>query len=108
MSNFCFDFASYWITAGLTLALVFGFGIEALTDQIAIVIIVFGLYGATSATFTYCCSFAFGKASTAQLVMIMLNLLGGMVLMLASFIMFFLESTYEINKSLMMIYRLLP
>ena len=60
------------------------------------------------AVFRYMLSFLWKSHTKAQLWCLLLNLLSGLVLMLASFIMSFIDSTKDTNKTLIYFYRLFP
>ena len=56
----------------------------------------------------YCLSFGFESHSTAQIVVMVLNLIMGFVTVIAHFVMSTLPSTQDADKVLVHLYRLMP
>mmetsp|Transcript_19382 Transcript_19382/g.36014 ORF Transcript_19382/g.36014 Transcript_19382/m.36014 type:complete len:1964 (+) Transcript_19382:180-6071(+) len=65
-------------------------------------------FGPAMAGFCYCCSFYFKSPSSAQIFVIFFSFLTGFLLPIAAFVMHMIESTYELNQTLMHFYRLFP
>ena len=65
-------------------------------------------FGPAMAGFCYCCSFYFKSPSSAQIFVIFFSFLTGFLLPIAAFVMHMIESTYELNQTLMNFYRLFP
>merc|ERR1712232_181269 len=94
MSNALFDLFMYAIPSVFSFILIVAFDVTTYRDEFAAVFTLYLLYGLAVIPFTYCASFLFVKATSAQIGMIFILLLGGMVLNLVAFFMFFFESTY--------------
>uniref|UniRef100_A0A7S2W446 ABC transporter domain-containing protein n=1 Tax=Mucochytrium quahogii TaxID=96639 RepID=A0A7S2W446_9STRA len=107
-SNWVFDFCTYMIPMLLAWIFVYAFDLVTFKEYFATVALVFILFGISITSFTYCCSFLFENHNYAQFGMIVVNLLGAMVLLVAAFIMSLLDSTYKVNDILVYIYALLP
>ena len=73
-----------------------------------IVALLLFFYGLAVAPFTYMLSFLFKSHSTAQNAVLLLNFISGLILMIASFVMQYIESTTAINAKLVYVYRLFP
>ncbi|CAM9688711.1 unnamed protein product, partial [Hapterophycus canaliculatus] len=71
-------------------------------------ILLFLLYGPAVAPFTYCISFFFDSASSAQNMVLFINFVTGLALMVTSFVLNLVESTRDVNAQLKWIYRLFP
>jgi len=109
LSTFVFDSLTYVIPGGLAVVLVVVFGVQDLIrgESLAATIVLIALYGVSVAAFTYCVSYAFGSHSTAQIVVLVLNLCC-MLLLIASFVMQQIESTCKADRVLRFVYRVLP
>ncbi|CAE6916206.1 ABCA1 [Symbiodinium natans] len=85
-------------------------GIDAFVDNGAFwaSFVVFAGYGLAIAPFSYLLSFLFSKHTSAQILSLVVNFLTGLLLMLTSYILNLIESTKDVNASLMWIYRLFP
>ena len=108
-STFVWDILNYLLPCFLSVILIVSFGIKDLVQDGAIggVIALFVLYGTSVAAFTYVMSYAFKSHSTAQTVVLILNLLC-VILLLASFIMQQIPSTCKADRGLRFVYRLIP
>eukprot|EP00512_Aurantiochytrium_limacinum_P001341 CAMPEP_0171491806 /NCGR_PEP_ID=MMETSP0958-20121227/4060_1 /TAXON_ID=87120 /ORGANISM="Aurantiochytrium limacinum, Strain ATCCMYA-1381" /LENGTH=1969 /DNA_ID=CAMNT_0012025257 /DNA_START=215 /DNA_END=6124 /DNA_ORIENTATION=- len=107
-ANWIFDFCTYLVPMIITWILLVAFDVTALKKEFGATAILFIFYGISITSFTYCCTFMFSNYKYSQFGMILINILGGMVLVIVAFIMTFIESTFEVNQSLVYVYRLLP
>ncbi|CAE7902215.1 ABCA1 [Symbiodinium sp. KB8] len=109
VATYCWDIANYAVPCILSIVLVVAFDVRELMDGGAApaMVLLFVLYGVSVAAFTYCISYCFRSHATAQIVVLVLNLLC-MVLLIASFIMQQLEATCAADRALRYVYRLLP
>ena len=108
-STYLWDFVNYLPPCIMSIVLIVAFDVRDLIDDGALgaVIALFVLYGLSVAAFTYVLSYAFKSHSTAQTVVLILNLFC-MILLLASFIMQQIESTCKADRALRFVYRFLP
>ncbi len=108
-STYLWDFINYLPPCIMSIVLIVAFDVRDLIDDGALgaVVALFVLYGLSVAAFTYVLSYAFKSHSTAQTVVLILNLFC-MILLLASFIMQQIESTCKADRALRFIYRFLP
>jgi ABC-type multidrug transport system ATPase subunit len=108
-ATFCWDIANYAVPCSLSIVLVAAFNVQELIEgeSLAATILLFVLYGISVAAFTYCLSYLFTSHATAQIVVLVLNLLC-MILLIASFIMQQIDSTCDADRGLRYIYRFLP
>jgi ATP-binding cassette subfamily A (ABC1) protein 3 len=90
-STWLWDIANYQIPMWITVALMFIFDVDVLTDSengaIGGVIVLLFLFGPAAASFTYCVTFMFTSPSVCNLFIIIFGFLIGMGGTLASFIM---------------------
>jgi ATP-binding cassette subfamily A (ABC1) protein 1 len=118
-SNYVWDLAMYLVPMAFCLIFIDAFDISQLTGSgcgtnclespLSAVGVILFLYGTAVIPFTYCCSYAFESAATAQIFMMASSFLLGLVLMMLSFMMSVLsEGTCEANKVLMFFFRLFP
>ncbi|CBJ29591.1 conserved unknown protein [Ectocarpus siliculosus] len=109
-STFVFDVVTYLIPCSVFLGLLYAFDIESYTtnESASATALLFLLYGPAVAPFTYCISFFFKSASSAQNMVLFINFVTGLALMVTSFVLNLVESTRDINASLKWIYRLFP
>jgi ABC-type multidrug transport system ATPase subunit len=111
LSTFVWDTVTYLVPMLLSIMLCYIFKIEEFTgidrSRQASLFLLFWLYGLSIAGFTYCISFCFRSHSTAQNVILFVNV-GCMILMIASLIMSQIESTCRADEGLKYIYRFLP
>ncbi|CAM9396747.1 unnamed protein product [Discosporangium mesarthrocarpum] len=110
VSTFLFDVVSYLVPFGVFIGLIHAFNVESYTKGEAGVatVLLFLLYGAAVAPFTYCLSFLFKSHSSAQNVVLFLNFVTGLALMVTSFVLNLIESTRNANRHLKWLYRLFP
>ncbi|CAM9424100.1 unnamed protein product, partial [Ectocarpus fasciculatus] len=109
-STFVFDVVTYLIPCSVFLGLLYAFDVESYTtnESAGATALLFLLYGPAVAPFTYCISFFFKSASSAQNMVLFINFVTGLALMVTSFVLNLVESTRDINASLKWIYRLFP
>jgi len=89
--------------------LVIAFDVEALIGEALLATtLLFVTFGTSIAGFTYLVSFLFKSPATAQNAMLLLNLVLGFMLMMASFILQIIQSTRDIAGTLNMIFRIFP
>jgi ABC-type multidrug transport system fused ATPase/permease subunit len=91
LSTWLWDVANYQIPMGITIILMFAFGVDVMTTTdrgvLGGVIILFVLFGPAGASFTYCVSFLFSSPSICNLFIIISGFLIGLGGTMASFIM---------------------
>ena len=109
-STWVWDATSYLAPFGLTLALIYAFGIEAYTkgDGALGCALLFLLFGPAVSGFTYVSSFLFSSHSTAQNIILFQNFITGLCLMITSFVLGLFDKTRIINLQLKCFYRLFP
>jgi len=109
VATYCWDIANYAVPCLLSILLVVAFNVRELLDYGAApaMVLLFALYGVSVAAFTYCLSYCFRSHATAQIVVLVLNLLC-MILLIASFIMQQIDNTCAADRALRYVYRLLP
>lgn len=111
LSTWVFDVATYLFPAAIAIALTRAFDIEDFysteSRRAWSLCLLFLLYGTSVSGFTYCLSFIFKSHSTAQNVVLFINVTC-MILMIASLIMSQVESTCRADQVLRFFYRLLP
>ena len=76
--------------------------------QIAAIMSVFLMYGVSVLPLIYCYSFLFDSPTTAQISIIIFNLVASFCMVLAHQIMSILRNTKEADKVLVWVYRILP
>ena len=77
-------------------------------DQASCTLLLLLLYGAAALPMVYCYSFGFESHSTAQIVIMVLNIISGFVFVIAHFVMSTLPSTQDADRVLVHLYRLTP
>jgi hypothetical protein len=110
LSTWLFDVLSYLVPFTISIVAVVAFDLKAYTADGGLAYVsqlLFG-YGCAVASFSYMMSFLFAKHTTAQLFIIIFSMLTGLVLMIAAFIMSLVESTQDVNATLLYVYRLFP
>merc|ERR1719183_260611 len=108
-STWLWDFTSFMLPMVLTLLMLQLFDVEAMIGEaFTAVTLLLLCYGASVSTFVYCLSSFFKSPSVAQNSLLGLNLLLGLVLMIAAFVMDIIDSTAEVNATLKYVYRLFP
>ena len=108
LANYTWDLATFCLPCGLSLLAVKLFNIGAFTgttQAFTVVSLLFVGYGLAIMPFTYMLSFLWKSHTKAQIWCLLLNLLSGLILMLASFIMGLIQSTEDTNKTLIWGYR---
>ncbi|CAM9440491.1 unnamed protein product, partial [Chrysoparadoxa australica] len=110
ISSLVFDMATYSFTCIACLIMLFLFALPGLTegDSGKATVWLLVLYGPSVIPFTYCVSWFFASHSSAQSAIVAFNFMGGLGLMVTSFIMSFLDKTRAINSTLQYIFRLFP
>jgi hypothetical protein len=96
--------------AGFSIIILKAFDVKELTGSVEVMratILLFFFFGLSTAGLTYCLTYLFKSASTAQNLVIFLNVIC-MFLIMASFIMGRVDSTCKADKSLQYIWMLLP
>merc|ERR1719183_2242789 len=108
-STWLWDFTSFMLPMVLTLLMLQLFDVEAMIGEaFTAVVLLLICYGASVSTFVYCLSSFFRSPSMAQNSLLALNLLLGLVLMIAAFVMDIIDSTAEVNATLKNVYRIFP
>ena len=111
LANYTWDVCVYALPCGLSLLAVHVFNIGAFTgtaQAFTVVVLLFVGYGLAIMPFTYMLSFLWKSHTQAQIWCLLLNLLSGLILMIASFVMGLIETTQDTNKALIWLYRLFP
>lgn len=109
LSTYLWDAVNYLVPASISILLFYLYdanelvGDGALPATVSVVL----LYGLAVASFTYCLTYMFKSHSTAQNVVLMVNLFC-LILLLLSMIMGSVPSTCQIDRDLKYVYRLLP
>lgn len=108
LATYTWDCINYLVPATMAVVLIIAFDVTELVGaSLPATILLFLLYGASVAPFTYVMSYAFKSHSTAQIMTLVLNLLC-VILLLASFVMQRIEATCPADNALRFAYRLLP
>ena len=103
------DFLNFLPPVLISLAIFKAYAIDALTGDAAGVLLLCALlYAMAIISFTYCVSFLFKKASTAQNIMLMVYIFSGAILLIASIVMDIIPSTKGINRKMKYFYRIVP
>ncbi|CAM9094590.1 unnamed protein product, partial [Laminaria digitata] len=110
LSTFVFDVATYLVPCGAFLGLLYAFDVPSYTmnEGAVATFLLFLLYGPAVAPFTYCISFLFKSASSAQNMVLFINFVTGLALMVTSFVLNLVDSTKDVNAKLKWVYRLFP
>lgn len=109
-SAYVWDYATFLVPALLGAAIVYGFGNPNFVgENFPVVVVNFLLYGASVIPFTYVWSFLFSSHSTAQNVMIVVYIFGGIIMLSVSVALYFIPSTREANSSYIRhLFRIIP
>jgi len=111
LSTFTYDNLTYLIPAGLSILIMWAFDISdfvsTTSNRAGALLLLFWLYGTSVSAFTYLLSYAFKSHSTAQNVVLFINVFC-MILMIASLIMSQVDTTCRADQTLRYFYRLLP
>lgn len=110
-TTFVWDLAMYISTSIICLVLIAAFDVEVYTGSTEVfggIILVFLMYGLSVIPFTYVLSFVFKEHSAAQNTLILVNLLLGAGLTIASYVLDLIEDTQEVNEQLIFLYRIFP
>lgn len=109
LSSYVWDMVMYLVPCFFSVLAVYVFKISAFEgENFGAVAVLFFLYGLAVMPFTYVVSFMFASHSTAQNVVLLLNFITGLVLLIASFVMSFIDSTRDVNRVLKYIFRMFP
>jgi ATP-binding cassette subfamily A (ABC1) protein 3 len=109
LANFCWDFLNFLVPACLCMLCLGIFDIvELVGENAGAAFLMIILYGLSIISFCYMCSFLFSNHTTAQNTMLILYILIGAFLLIASIILDIISSTKSVNKGLKWIYRLFP
>ncbi|CAK4700752.1 unnamed protein product [Aphanomyces euteiches] len=117
LSNFAWDLLLYAVPCIFGLVAIYIFDITPFTGHncsscpstpFAALIVVFVLFGFAIVAFCYILSYLFVEPSASQTYIIMINILLGVILATASFLLDNIESTEDTNKSLKFLWRLSP
>lgn len=110
-TTFLWDLVIYLVTAAICILLLRIFDVSVYVEtaeKFGGIILLFILYGLSVIPFTYACTFCFKEYSTAQNTLILINLIFGAALTIASYVMGLLSSTKDANEKLVFAYRLFP
>ncbi|KAK8955097.1 ABC transporter A family member 1 [Platanthera zijinensis] len=110
ISTYLWDFFSFLLPSSFAVFLFFIFGLNQFVGYGCLVptIVIFLEYGAAVASSTYCLTFFFTDHSIAQNVVLLVHFLGGLILMVLSFIMGLVNATKTANSFLKNFFRLSP
>eukprot|EP01004_Peranema_trichophorum_P008954 NODE_76_length_3938_cov_31.290170_g64_i0.p1 GENE.NODE_76_length_3938_cov_31.290170_g64_i0~~NODE_76_length_3938_cov_31.290170_g64_i0.p1 ORF type:complete len:1259 (+),score=201.13 NODE_76_length_3938_cov_31.290170_g64_i0:498-3779(+) len=111
MASYVWDLMLYLITVGLTFIVFLIFKKDEYigdTEKFTGTLSLFILYGASTTSLSYLCSFLFKNHSTAQVVLMMVNLIFGVFLVIIARIMGQIDSTKNLNDKLIQLYRFVP
>eukprot|EP00937_MAST-01D_sp_MAST-1D-sp2_P000217 g217.t1 len=110
LSNFAFDYINYLLPFASALILIKAFGFQELIDggalgAVASLLIMFGF---AMIPWTYALTFCFSKHTSAQIFVVILAILSGVILMIAAFVMSLIDSTKDTNSQLLFLYYWFP
>jgi len=110
LANFAWDVLSWLPSLGITLALMYAFGVKSYTTGQAggAFVLLFIAFAPAATAFTYVWTFCFSSHSAAQTVVLFINFLTGLVLSIVSFVLSLIDSTRAINLKLRYVFRLFP
>jgi ABC-type multidrug transport system ATPase subunit len=109
VSNLLWDCLNYTIPAIGAALIIIAYGdVNLGGDNFGVLVLGLILYGLSVIPFTYCMSFLFKSHSTAQNVMIMVYLLGGIVLTMVQFTLYSIPSTRSDSEYVRHFFRLIP
>ena len=108
---FAFDIVSFLPPAGLAIAITKAFALENFVSleksRLGAFIALFFFYGTSVSGFTYVCSFLFTSHSTAQNIILFVNI-SAMILVIALLIMSQIDSMCRVDEALRWIFRFIP
>lgn len=109
-STYIWDFISFLFPSSFALVLFWIFGLDQFIgkDSLIPTILLFLEYGLAIASSTYCLTFFFSEHSMAQNVILLIQVFTGLILMVLSFIMGYINSTTHLNSVLKNFFRLSP
>ncbi|KAG5484802.1 hypothetical protein LSCM1_06628 [Leishmania martiniquensis] len=110
LTNFLFDIAAYAISMCLVILIFLSFSREEYVgdERIGAVFVLFFIYGLSSTTTGYMCSFFFDEHSNAQTIVMAVSFVAGFLLVMIVYIMSMLSQTMTAAKVLKWITRLVP
>lgn len=109
-STYLWDFISFLFPSSFAILLFFIFGLDQFIGRESFfsTVLIFLGYGSSIASSTYCLTFFFSEHSMAQNAVLLVHFFTGIILMVISFIMGFIESTAQANSLLKNFFRLSP
>ncbi|CBZ24578.1 putative ABC transporter [Leishmania mexicana MHOM/GT/2001/U1103] len=110
LTNFLFDTVAYMMTLSLVLLIFLMFNREEYVakDRIGAVFVLFFIYGLSSTTTGYVCSFFFDEHSNAQMIVMAVSFVSGFLLVMIVYIMSLLSQTMVAADILKWITRIVP
>ncbi|KPI84757.1 putative ABC transporter [Leptomonas seymouri] len=110
LTNFLFDIVAYILTMCLVLVIFACFNrLEYVAnDRVGALFVLFFIYGLSSTTTGYMCSFFFEEHSNAQTITMAVSFVAGFLLVMIVYIMSLLPQTQQIAKVLKWFTRLVP
>jgi len=109
LSSYIWDMLMFMVPWTCSLLCLYGFQISSYQgENLFATAVLFLCYGHGMIPFTYCVCFLFDSHSTAQNMLLLLNFTSGLILMIASFVMSSIDSTKDINATMVYLYRLFP
>ncbi|GET86723.1 ATP-binding cassette protein subfamily A, member 5, putative [Leishmania tarentolae] len=110
ITNFLFDIVAYIITMCLVIVIFLMFSREEYVakDRIGAVLVLFFIYGLSSTTTGYMCSFFFDEHSNAQTIVMAVSFVSGFLLVMIVYIMSLLPQTMTAADTLKWISRIVP
>ncbi|KAK7198982.1 ATP-binding cassette subfamily A, member 1 [Novymonas esmeraldas] len=110
LTNFLFDIVAYFISMCLVLIIFACFSREeyVASDRIGPVFVLFFIYGLSSTTTGYMCSFFFDEHSNAQTIVMAISFVAGFLLVMIVYIMSLLSQTMQAARILKWITRIVP
>nr|CAJ2468860.1 unnamed protein product [Leishmania braziliensis] len=110
LTNFLFDIVAYIISMCLILIIFACFSRDeyVANDRIGAVFVLFFMYGLSSTTTGYMCSFFFDEHSNAQTIVMAVSFVAGFLLVMIVYIMSLLTPTMRVAKTVKWITRAVP
>ncbi|KPA77108.1 putative ABC transporter [Leptomonas pyrrhocoris] len=110
LTNFLFDIAAYVLTMCLVLVIFACFNRSEYiaNDRIGAIFVLFFIYGLSSTTTGYMCSFFFEEHSNAQTIVMAVSFVVGFLLVMIVYIMSLLSQTQQVAEILKWITRIVP
>ncbi|XP_052174030.1 ABC transporter A family member 1 isoform X3 [Diospyros lotus] len=109
-STYIWDFVSFLLPAFSAIILFYIFGLDQFTGRGSLLptILLFLEYGLAIASSTYCLTFFFSEHTMAQNMVLLIHFFTGLILMVISFIMGFIDTTASANSFLKKFFRISP